>query len=56
MTSTNDPLTYKSAGVDIDAGTESLRRIKEKVKASHTPAVLTGLGSFGSLFSLKEAL
>ncbi len=56
MSSKNDPLTYKSAGVDIDAGAESLRRIKEKVKASHTPAVLTGLGSFGSLFSLKEAL
>jgi phosphoribosylformylglycinamidine cyclo-ligase len=51
----NEPITYKSSGVDIDAGMESLRRIKERVKASHNAAVLTGLGSFGSLFSLKEA-
>ncbi len=50
----NDSITYKSSGVDIDAGLESLRRIKESVKASHNAAVLTGLGSFGSLFDFSE--
>lgn len=52
----NDSLTYKSAGVDIDAGMESLRRIKEVVKSTHDKNVLTGLGSFGSLFDLSPIL
>lgn len=47
---------YKSAGVDIEAGNEAVRRIKSHVAKTHSPAVLTGLGSFGTLFSLGEAL
>jgi phosphoribosylformylglycinamidine cyclo-ligase len=47
---------YKSAGVDIDAGNEAVDRIKNIVKSSFTPDVLTGLGSFGSLYNLKPIL
>jgi len=47
---------YKSAGVDIDAGNEAVDRIKEGVKSTFTTNVLTGLGSFGSLYDLKPIL
>ena len=47
---------YKSAGVDIEAGNEAVNLIKEKVKSTHTKEVLTGIGSFGSLYSVKEIL
>ncbi len=49
-------LDYKSAGVDIEAGNEAVRRMKQHVAKTHSSAVLTGLGSFGTLFSLKDAL
>ncbi len=45
---------YKSAGVNIDAGNEAVDRIKGDVKSTFTSNVLTGLGSFGSLFDLSE--
>jgi phosphoribosylformylglycinamidine cyclo-ligase len=47
---------YKSAGVDIEAGNEAVRRMKSHVVKTHSAAVLTGLGSFGTLFSLGDAL
>ncbi len=47
---------YKSAGVDIDAGNEAVRRMKSHVAKTHSAAVLTGLGSFGTMFSLADAL
>ncbi len=47
---------YKSAGVDIEAGNEAVRRMKSHVAKTHSAAVLTGLGSFGTMFSLQEAL
>lgn len=56
MTTPNQRIDYKSAGVDIEAGNEAVRRMKSHVARTHTPAVLTGLGSFGSLFSLRDAL
>jgi phosphoribosylformylglycinamidine cyclo-ligase len=49
-------IDYKSAGVDIEAGNEAVRRIKSHVARTHNAAVLTNLGSFGSLFSLREAI
>ena len=49
-------LDYRSAGVDIDAGNEAVDRIKDKVRSTFTNNVLTGLGSFGSLFDLKPIL
>ena len=47
---------YKSAGVDIEAGNEAVRRMKQHVARTHGPAVLTQLGAFGSLFSLRDAI
>jgi phosphoribosylformylglycinamidine cyclo-ligase len=43
---------YKSAGVDIDAGNETVRRIKAIARSTFTPGVLSEIGSFGGLFSL----
>lgn len=55
MSQVSPKLDYRSAGVDIEAGNEAVRRIKSHVARTHSPAVLTGLGSFGSLFSLRDA-
>src|SRR5687768_4903471 len=45
-------MDYKSSGVDIDAGNETVRRIKRLAKATFTPGVLSDIGSFGGLFKL----
>jgi len=45
-------LSYKDAGVDIDAGTQLVERIKPIAKRTQRPGVLSGLGGFGSLFEL----
>lgn len=44
-------VTYREAGVDIDAGNEAVRQMKAAVEATHGPEVLGGLGSFGGLFA-----
>jgi phosphoribosylformylglycinamidine cyclo-ligase len=44
---------YKSAGVDIDAGNETVRRIKSIARGTFTPGVLSEIGSFGGLFTLN---
>ena len=44
-------LTYRDAGVDIDAQDEGLRRIKAMLHATRTPGVLADLGSFGGMFA-----
>ena len=46
------PLTYKDAGVDIDAGNELVERIKPLVKRTRRPEVIAGIGGFGGLFAL----
>lgn len=56
MPDSRQPIDYKSAGVDIEAGNEAVRRMKAHVARTHSPAVLTGLGSFGTLFSLADAI
>jgi phosphoribosylformylglycinamidine cyclo-ligase len=45
-------LTYRDAGVDIDAGNAVVERIKPLVKATMRPEVLGGVGLFGGLFDL----
>ena len=45
--------TYKQSGVDIEAGDEFVRRIKEKVRSTFSPAVLADIGSFGSFYDAK---
>lgn len=49
-----DSLSYKDAGVDIDAGNELVERIKDVTKKTHRPEVMGGLGGFGALCSLPE--
>lgn len=46
----SEPVTYASAGVNIEAGNEVVRRIKSHVARTHIPGVLGGIGGFGGLF------
>ena len=48
-------LTYKDAGVDIDAGEELVARIGPAAKATRRPGADANLGGFGGLFDLKAA-
>src|SRR5216684_50366 len=45
-------MEYKTAGVDIDAGNETVRRIRGLARSTFTPGVLSDIGSFGGLFRL----
>jgi phosphoribosylformylglycinamidine cyclo-ligase len=47
-------LSYKDAGVDIDAGNALVERIKGVAKRTRRPEVLAGLGGFGALFELPK--
>ncbi len=47
---------YRDAGVDIDAGNETVRRIKDLARKTYTPGVVSGVGSFGGLFALDPAI
>ena len=49
-----EKLTYRDAGVDIDAGNYSVQLIKDSVKATYRPEVLGDLGGFGGLFALNS--
>ena len=46
--------TYKDAGVDIDAGTEAVARIKKHVRSTFSDNVLTDLGGFGGCFQFQK--
>ncbi|MGN6313408.1 MAG: phosphoribosylformylglycinamidine cyclo-ligase [Rhodanobacteraceae bacterium] len=48
------PLTYRAAGVDIDAGNAVVEGIKPLVKRTFRPEVMGGLGGFGALFDLSN--
>ena len=45
--------TYRDAGVNIDAGEETVRRIKPLVRGTFTPGVLADIGAFGGFFELN---
>ena len=47
-------MTYKDAGVNIDAGNASVKLIKDSVRATYRPEVLGDLGGFGGLFALNS--
>ncbi len=49
------PITYRDAGVDIDAGENTVARIAPLAAATKRPGVLGGLGGFGALFALNDA-
>jgi phosphoribosylformylglycinamidine cyclo-ligase len=48
-------MTYRSAGVDIDAGDALVERIKPLARATNRAGVLGGLGGFGALFDPRAA-
>jgi phosphoribosylformylglycinamidine cyclo-ligase len=50
--SDRESLSYRDAGVDIDAGNELVERIRPAVARTMRPEVLTGLGGFGALFRM----
>lgn len=43
-------IDYKQSGVNIDAGNEAVKRIKDKVKTTFSKEVVTGLGTFGAMY------
>ena len=47
-----NPLSYRDAGVDIDAGNELVEKIKRSVASTKRPGVMGSLGGFGGLFEL----
>jgi len=47
-------IDYRASGVDIDAGNETVRRIKSLATSTFTPGVLSDIGSFGGLFRLDR--
>jgi phosphoribosylformylglycinamidine cyclo-ligase len=54
VTSDNEALSYRAAGVDIDAGNAVVERIKPLVGKTFRPEVMGGLGGFGALFDLSN--
>jgi len=52
MTDTTQSLSYKDAGVDIDAGNALIEKIKGAAKRTRRSEVMAGLGGFGALFEL----
>ncbi|MDO8903468.1 phosphoribosylformylglycinamidine cyclo-ligase [Hydrogenophaga sp.] len=54
MTSPTPPISYKDAGVDIDAGDALIERIKPLAKKTMREGVLAGIGGFGALFEVPK--
>ncbi|MFN3273751.1 MAG: phosphoribosylformylglycinamidine cyclo-ligase [Paracoccus sp. (in: a-proteobacteria)] len=52
---TQNGISYRDAGVDIDAGNALVERIKPAAAATARPGVMDALGGFGALFDLKAA-
>ena len=48
-------MDYKHSGVDIEAGNEAVRRIKDLARSTFTPGVLSEIGLFGGLFRLDPS-
>jgi len=51
---TKKALTYKEAGVDIEAGESFVKRIKPLIRSTQRPEVIGDIGSFGGLFALRS--
>ena len=54
VTNSLSPLTYKDAGVDIDAGDQLVENIKPFAKRTMRPEVLGGIGGFGALVEVSK--
>ena len=46
-------VSYREAGVDLEAGTRAVELIKDAVRATYGPEVLLGIGAFGGLFDVS---
>jgi phosphoribosylformylglycinamidine cyclo-ligase len=53
-TTTPQALSYKDAGVDIDAGDALVERIKPHARKTMRPGVLAGIGGFGAMFEVPK--
>ncbi len=51
MSETKDPILYKDAGVDVQAGEDFVERIRTAVDSTRNPRVLGAVGGFGGLFA-----
>ncbi|WP_309080968.1 phosphoribosylformylglycinamidine cyclo-ligase [Zhihengliuella sp.] len=52
----HQPITYASAGVDVEAGDRAVELMKDAVKATHSASVLGGVGGFAGLFDASRLL
>lgn len=52
----NERLTYKDAGVDVEAGYEAVKLMKEHTKRTLIPGVIGDLGSFGGFFAMPKGM
>jgi len=52
---TEQPLTYRESGVDIDTAASALKRVAEAIRATHGSEVVASLGSFGGLYEPDTA-
>lgn len=50
----SDKLTYKEAGVDVHAGYETVKLIKDSVKKTYTKGVMSDIGGFGGMFAIDK--
>ncbi|PNL18624.1 Phosphoribosylformylglycinamidine cyclo-ligase [Micrococcus lylae] len=53
---TDAPITYATAGVDVEAGDRAVELMKDAVKATHTPEVLGGIGGFAGMWDASALL
>jgi phosphoribosylformylglycinamidine cyclo-ligase len=56
MPASEQPLSYRAAGVDIDAAARAMRGISDLVRSTATPDTLSGLGSFGGLYRVPSGM
>lgn len=54
MTEERTPITYASAGVDVEAGDRAVELMKASIEATHSPAVMGGVGAFAGLYDASE--
>lgn len=53
---TDEQLSYRAAGVDIEAGEEAVRQIKKDCESTYIPGVLGSLGGFAGLYQIPQGL
>ena len=56
MSQSNHSLSYRDAGVDIDAGDQLVENIKPYAKRTLRPEVLSGIGGFGGLVEISKKI